>query len=85
MKFNLELWSPQWKHGLHHQGPGQDPRLVLHTVLCEVEEALNLMGPNCNSWGLPARGTSSRTDINIFGAMQWDFVREGTMMISRTL
>lgn len=50
-----------------------------------VEEALNLMGPKCNSWGLPARGTSSRTYINIFGAMQWDFVREGTMMISRTL
>ena len=43
------------------------------------------MGPNCNSWGLPARGTSKRSYINAFGAMHFDFVHEGNTTISRTL
>ena len=46
---------------------------------------MNLMGPNCNSWGLPARGTSKRSYINAFGAMHFDFVHEGNTTISRTL
>ena len=61
------------------------PRLVIYIVLNEVEEAVNLLGPECGSWGLPARGTSLRTYVNIFGAMAVPFVAEANECIGKTL
>ena len=58
-------------------------RLVLWTILCEFEEAVNVMGPDCSSWGLPARGTSARNYMNIWGNMNYLFVDRGNMTISR--
>lgn len=59
-------------------------RLVLWVVLCEAEESMNLMGPDCSSWGVPARGTTRRTYVNVNGAMHLDFVGQGNLCISRT-
>ena len=61
------------------------PRLVLHTVMCEVEVAVNFMGPDCSSWGLPARSTSMRNFANSYGAMHLGFVFEANMTVSRSL
>jgi len=57
--------------------------LVIYIVLNEVEEAVNLLGPECGSWGLPARGTSLRTYVNIFGAMAVPFVAEANECIGK--
>lgn len=59
-------------------------RLVLWAVLCEFPEAVNLMGPECGSWGVPARGTSLRTMINAFGALHLPFVSNADMTVSRS-
>ena len=61
------------------------PRLVLHTVMCEVEVAVNFMGPDCSSWGLPARSTSMRNFANSYGALHLGFVFEANMTVSRSL
>ena len=42
-------------------------RLIMWVILCEYPEAVNLMGPCCSSWGLPARGTSCRNYVNPHG------------------
>ncbi len=44
-----------------------------------------LLGPDCGSWGLPARSTSQRTYVNPFGAMHLPFVSDANMSISRNL
>ena len=49
-----------------------------------TEEAVNLMGPDCSSWGMPNRGTSRRNYMNVWGAMHLDHVTAGNMTISRT-
>ena len=60
------------------------PRRVLYAILNLVEEAVVLMGPDCRSWGLPARGTSMRNYMNVLGAMHLPFVADGNLTISRT-
>ena len=65
--------------------PSDKPRLVLWTVLCEFEESMNVMGPNCNSWGLPARSTSQRNYMNPNGATHLPFVDDGNCCVSRIL
>ena len=54
-------------------------------ILCEVYDALNLIGPDCSSWTIPARGTSLRSFINPYGRMGIDFVGRNNCGISRTL
>lgn len=58
-------------------------RLVLHTILCECEEAVNLFGPCCSSWGMPARSTSQRNYVNAYGAMHLGFVMEANVTMAR--
>lgn len=57
--------------------------LAVWAILCEHPEALNLMGPECGSWGVPARGTSMQNFINIFGALHLAFVSNAEMTVSR--
>lgn len=60
-------------------------RLVVWIILCEAPEAMNLMGPECASWGVPARGTSKRNFCNAFGAMHLPFVGEANECIAKKL
>lgn len=41
------------------------------------------MGPECGSWGVPARGTSMRNFMNWAGAMALAFVTNANMTVSR--
>ena len=61
------------------------PRLVLHTILCLLPESVCLMGPDCSSWGLPARGASQRNYMNSLGAVHLNFVNDSNVTISRKL
>ena len=45
--------------------------------------AVNLMGPQCSSWGLPNRGTSMRNYINFRGMEQHEYIAEANKLISR--
>ena len=54
-------------------------------VLNEVPDAVNLAGPDCASWGIPARGSSKRSVLNPMAAQGVKFVDSGNCMISRTL
>lgn len=58
-------------------------RLVVWTILCEYPEAVNVMGPECGSWGLPARGTSKRNFMNYHGALHLAFVANAEKTVSR--
>ena len=58
---------------------------MVYIILCEVEEAVNLMGPECGSWGVPARGTSKRTYCNAFGAMHIPFVSDANHCVGKNL
>lgn len=49
----------------------------------ELPNAMNVLAPDCGSWGIPCRGTSKRSWINYEGAVQYPFVRVGNMMVSR--
>ena len=60
-----------------------DPRLAMFVVCCEVPDALNLIGPDCGSWGVPARYTSGRSYVNAFGHMSRQFVASNNCIISR--
>lgn len=64
---------------------GQWLRICVNIVLHEVENAVNLMAPDCSSWGIPCRGTSGRTFFNYQGFVQYGFVDVGNRMISRSL
>ena len=43
------------------------------------------MGPECGSWGVPARGTSKRTYCNAFGAMHIPFVADANHCVAKKL
>ena len=60
-------------------------RMALYVVLREVQNAVNLCGPDCSSWGIPARGTSKRSPINPLGCQFYEFVKRGNCMVSRPL
>ena len=57
----------------------------MNIVLHEVENAVNMMAPDCSSWGIPCRGTSGRSFFNYQGFEQYGFVDIGNRMISRSL
>ena len=44
-----------------------------------------MMGPDCSSWGVPARGTSRRSLINPHGNVYLKWIRDSNRMISRKL
>ena len=46
---------------------------------------MNVMAPNCASWGVPARGTTRRTYHNFQGVCDYQFVAEGNLMVARSL
>ncbi|CAE7251682.1 unnamed protein product [Symbiodinium sp. CCMP2456] len=52
-------------------------------VLNECPDAFNLIGPDCSSWGLPARSTSMRSSINPFGRMGIAWVSSNYCLVSR--
>ena len=74
--FYLFSWRPQGGHFMQL-------RIVLNTILHEREIAVNLMAPDCGSWGVPSRGTSGRTFFNYLGNLEYGFVTNGNSMISR--
>jgi|OrbCmetagenome_4_1107370.scaffolds.fasta_scaffold163478_1 hypothetical protein len=49
----------------------------------ELPNAMNVLAPDCGSWGVPARGTSRRNWMNFVGMVNFDFVRRGNQMVSR--
>ena len=60
-------------------------RLAIRVVLSMVVNGLLLAGPDCSSWGVPARGTSLRNWINIHGNQYLGWVRGSSTMVSRLL
>ncbi|CAE7424690.1 unnamed protein product [Symbiodinium sp. CCMP2456] len=49
----------------------------------EVPDGFNLVGPDCSSWGMPARSTSMRSSINPFGRMGISWVSSNYGLVSR--
>ena len=60
-------------------------RLALWVVLNELPDALNVIGPDCGSWGIPARHTSGRSYINPMGCLFKKWITGNNMLVSRTL
>ena len=60
-------------------------RLALILALQLPINGLLLMAPDCSSWGLPARGTSKRSYINVYGRSALKWVRDSGTMVSRSL
>ena len=60
-------------------------RLALYVVLNEVPDALNVLGPDCSSWGVPARATSMRSYINAYGRLSNKWVATNNALVSRIL
>ena len=61
------------------------PRLALWIVFNMHPNAIACMGPDCSSWGLPARGSSLRSFANIFGNVFSSWVQRCSTMITRLL
>ena len=59
--------------------------LSIWVLLQECPDALNMAGPDCAPWGLPARGTTGRSILNVLGRQDLSFVTDGNRMISRSL
>ena len=59
-------------------------RLCLYVIMQELPNALNLMAPDCGSWGIPARGTTRRAFHNYLGC-SYPFVLSGNLMVARSL
>lgn len=60
-------------------------RLTLWIAINMHPDGIACMGPDCSSWGVPARGTSMRSAINIFGNLMSSWVRRSTTMVTRLL
>lgn len=60
-------------------------RLALWVLLQESPDALNMAGPDCAPWGLPARSTTGRSVLNILGRQDLPFVNGGNCMVARLL
>ena len=60
-------------------------RLCLWVIMQELPNAMNLVAPDCGSWGVPSRGTSLRSYHNYLGMTIFKFVSNGNLMISRCL
>ena len=44
-----------------------------------------MAGVDCAPWGMPARGTTGRSILNILGRQELSFVSNGNQMIARLL
>ena len=54
-------------------------------VLNECPDSFNMIGPDCSSWGVTARGTSMRSLINVRGRMGLPWVADNYCLVSRIL
>ncbi|CAE7435198.1 unnamed protein product, partial [Symbiodinium necroappetens] len=52
-------------------------------VMNEVPDGFNLIGPDCSSWGMPARASSMRSTINPYGRMGNSWVSSNYCLVSR--
>ncbi|CAE7495841.1 unnamed protein product [Symbiodinium pilosum] len=57
--------------------------IALWTVLNECVDAMNMIGPACGSWGIPARATSMRSTINPYGRVGIECVDANNCLVSR--
>ena len=69
-------------HTPHIPAPFQ-LRLALHCVMQLPVNGLGLLAPDCSSWGVPARGTSKRSPINVFGNIFLQWVQDSGCMVAR--
>ena len=60
-------------------------RSAICAALSSMPGALHLYAPTCSSWTQISAGTHERTALNMFGNTSHEFVRDGTMMVSRLL
>ena len=58
-------------------------RLAMWVIMNECTDALNVIGPDCSSWGIPARSTSMRSYVNPFGRLGNDWVHRNYCLVSR--
>ena len=54
-------------------------------VLNQCPDSFNLIGPDCSSWGVTARGTSMRSFINPRDRMGLAWVAANYCLVSRIL
>ena len=59
-------------------------RLCLYVIMKELPNAVNLMAPDCGSWGIPSRGATRRSFHNYLGSA-YQFVLSGNLMVGRSL
>lgn len=59
-------------------------RVALYAALMLKPGCLMHLGPDCRSWGTPARGTTKRTAVNVMGIGR-ELVYAGNRMVSRCL
>ncbi|CAE7315092.1 unnamed protein product [Symbiodinium necroappetens] len=57
--------------------------IAMWVVLNEIPDACNLIGPDCSSWGVPARASSMRSFINAHGRMASSWVNSNNCLVSR--
>ena len=57
----------------------------MYAVLNQCVDAINVIGPDCSSWGLPARHTSMRSEINPLGRNGLAWVDTNNCLVSRPL
>ena len=57
----------------------------MYAVMNQIVDALNVIGPDCSSWGLPARSTSMRNSINPMGRCGLSWVDANNCLVSRSL
>ena len=55
------------------------------TVMAMPVNGLLLAAPDCGSWGLPARGTSLRSVINVHGRVGLQWIQNASCMVARML
>ena len=60
-------------------------RLALYVVFNMGPDSVMLAGPDCSSWGIPARGSSKRSYINPMGLESVPFVASANCMVGRFL
>lgn len=78
-RFLSEEMAPSQPLHIHHL------RLALAAILQLSVNGLALFAPDCSSWGVPARGTSKRSFINVFGNIYLKWVQDSGCMVSRML
>lgn len=60
-------------------------RLCLWVILGMPPNSMAMFGPDCSSWGIPARSTSMRNYLNSFGNMASNWIQNSNRMASRNL